>query len=372
MALRRSWFRNAAVALLVVSIVETIAGAVRSPRDAALAFLVTYVAVLSVVLGVLAMTMIAHLTTATWFRPFRPHATRVLRVLPLLAGLGLLLLLALPAVFPWVYGSEPASDIRRYLNVPFFVVRFVIYWTAWLWIASALGAADRIATAGDVVRATDRYRRVSVVGLMVLGLTTTFASFDWMMSVTPDWSSTIYGVVWFAGGMVGALALLALLAWKDANRHAFSLISADDLDSLGKLLLTFILFWLYTGFAQYIVIWSGGLPREVTWYVARTRGGWGGLAVALLFAGFVFPFLVLLVREARRSFAVVAMVSLVLLAVHYLDALWIVMPGAISPSWWTLLLAIATLVIVLVAVARWGGHTVERWSSGTVERTSGG
>ncbi|HEY7393812.1 MAG TPA: hypothetical protein VH559_03175 [Gemmatimonadaceae bacterium] len=364
------WFRNTAIALLVVSIVETIAGAVRSPRDAAVGFLVTYVAVLSVVLGVLAMTMIAHLTTATWFRAFRPHAIRVIRVLPLLAGLGLLLLLALPVLFPWA-AEASAGDIGRYLNVPFFIVRFVVYWTAWLWIAGALGAADRIAAAGDVARATERYRRVSVVGLMVLGLTMTFASFDWMMSLTPDWSSTIYGVVWFAGGMVGALALLAILAWKDGTRQAFSRISADDLDSLGKLLLTFILFWLYTAFAQYVVIWSGGLPREVAWYVARTRGHWGGVAVALLFAGFVFPFLLLLVREARRSFAVAAMLGVVLLAVHYLDTLWIVMPGVSSTSWWTLVLAIATLVIVLVAVARWAGGTVEQRNGGAVERTSG-
>src|SRR5262249_31106090 len=147
-ALRRGWLKNTAVALFVVSIVETIAGAVRSPRDAALGFLVTYVAVLSVVLGVLAMTMIAHLTTATWFRPFRPHANRVIRELPLLAGLGFLLLLAWRPLFPWA-PETPAGDIGRYLNVPFFIVRFVIYWTTWLWIASALRAADRIAATGD-------------------------------------------------------------------------------------------------------------------------------------------------------------------------------------------------------------------------------
>ena len=335
------------IGLLVVSIVLAIAGAVRSPREASVAFLVSYAAVLSVVLGVLAMTMIAHLTTATWFRPFRPHAMRVIRVLPVLAGFGLVLLFALPVLFSWVYGSEPTSDIGRYLNAPFFIVRFVIYWTAWLSIAGALRTTEGVAASGDVAHATERYRRISVVGLMVLGLTMTFASFDWMMSLTPDWSSTIYGVVWFAGGVVGALALLAILA----RRAATSRASADDLDSLGKLLLTFILFWLYTGFAQYIVIWSGGLPREVTWYVARTRGNWGAVAVALLFAGFAFPFLLLLVREARRSFAVVAALGIVLLAVHYLDTLWIVMPGVISPSWWTLVLAIATLVIVLSAVA---------------------
>jgi len=172
----------------------------------------------------------------------------------------------------------------------------------------------------------------------------TFAAFDWMMSLTPDWSSTIYGVIWFAGGMVGALALLAVLAWHSTDQVTY------DFDALGKLLLTFILFWLYTGFAQYIVIWSGGLPREVTWYVARTRGGWGALASVLLFAGFAFPFLLLIVRVIRQSAAFASAIGVALLVVHYLDTLWIVVPGLISATWWSLVLAVAALVVVLTIV----------------------
>ncbi|HEY9230167.1 MAG TPA: hypothetical protein VIP11_26175, partial [Gemmatimonadaceae bacterium] len=219
-----------------------------------------------------------------------------------------------------------------------------------------------IAAAGDVRRATERYRGVSVVGLLVLGLTMTFAAFDWMMSLTPDWYSTIYGVTWFAGGMVGALALLAVLAFRDAE------ISPEDLDSLGKLLLTFILFWLYTGFAQYVVIWSGGLPREVTWFVARTRGGWRVLAGIVIFGGFVFPFLLLLVRDARRASFVMATLGVALLAVHYLDTFWIIVPGLIPFTWWTPLLAVLLLAIVLAILI---GTARFRWRTPADPRFAG-
>src|SRR5262245_2939922 len=210
-----------AIAALVVGGVLLVVGVVRTPREASVAFLVAYAATLSVVLGVLALTMIAHLTTATWFRPFRPIAMRVLRALPALACLGFLLLLALPT-FPWAFEESQISttEIARYLNPPFFVVRFVIYWAAWLLIARALRRADQREASGDLARA-ERRRRVSVIGLLTLGLTMTFAAFDWMMSLTPDWSSTIYGVIWFAGGMVGALALLAVLAWHSTDQVTY-------------------------------------------------------------------------------------------------------------------------------------------------------
>jgi hypothetical protein len=241
------------------------------------------------------------------------------------------------------------------LNAPFFVVRFVIYWAAWLLIARALRRNDNLAASGDLARAADGHRRVSIIGLLTLGLTMTFAAFDWMMSLTPDWSSTIYGVIWFAGGMVGALALLGVLASR-GREHV-----TDDFDSLGKLLLTFILFWLYTSFAQYIVIWSGGLPREATWYVVRTRGGWGALASVLLFAGFAFPFLLLIVRVIRQSAAFAAAIGIALLVVHYLDTLWIVGPGLLPATLWTLALAIAALVVVLTIVI--GSASMDRRTS---------
>jgi hypothetical protein len=340
-------FAPVAIGALVVSIVLMIVGVVRTPREASVAFIVAYAATVSVVLGVLAMTMIEHLTTVTWFRAFRPLAMRVLRALPALACLGILMLLTLPT-FPWaVEGSEiSTTDVAAYLNAPFFVVRFMVYWTVWLLIARALRRANQLEASGDLTRVAEHHRRVSVIGVLALGVTMTFAAFDWMMSLTPDWSSTIYGVIWFAGGIVGALALLAVLA----SRASRGKNVTYDFDALGKLLLTFILFWLYTGFAQYIVIWSGGLPREVTWYVARTRGGWGGLASVLLFAGFAFPFLLLIVRVIRQSAACAAAIGVALLVAHYLDTLWIVSPGLISASWWTLALAIAALVVVLTIV----------------------
>ena len=168
----------------------------------------------------------------------------------------------------------------------------------------------------------------------------TFASFDWMMSLTPRWYSTIYGVYWFGGGMTGALALLALLA-----RPSGASGVAESYPALGKLMLTFLMFWVYIGFAQYIVIWSGNIPQEVTWHVARTHGPWGGLALALLL-GAAIVFLALLSRTAKARHARLIIVGALLLTLHYLDTYWMIIPNLVPMTWWLAALSAASIVIV--------------------------
>jgi hypothetical protein len=345
--------------VVLAGVVVTLAGAMISPRQAAATFFVAYLAALSVVLGVVAMTMIANLTTATWFDAFRADAALAMRALPALAVLGVAIPISLPVLFPWYDQSGlPANDVSRFLNAPFFIARWVVYWVAWI-------AIDRSLRLGG------RDPRTSALGLVVLGITMTFAAFDWMMSLTPDWSSTIYGVYWFAGAMVSALALLGFVS-RGTRVRAVS-PETSDVDSLAKLLLTFTLFWLYTGFSQYIVIWSGGLPREVGWYVARARGAWAGVAAILLFAGFLLPFSLLMLRALRRSGTAVRAVAGLLLAVHYLDTFWLVIPGLVPVTWWTMLLAVATFAFVLGALliaAHTGTRSVFNTAEANIPRVS--
>lgn len=327
-----------------VAIAVAIVALMTSVHEAAVLFLVAYAASVSVALGMLAMIMIAHLTTATWFRPFRARADLVVASLPILAGFGVLVLVAMPALYPWIGAPAPA---RLYLNAPFFVGRWIIYWATWLITAYALRTARRLEAAGNLVAAAHRYRIVSCAGLVALGVTMTFAAFDWMMSLTPGWASTMYGVYWFAGGLLGALSLLALLASVESVRFGFEPVSDDDLHSLGKLLTTFVLFWLYIGFSQYIVMWSGNIPREISWYVLRTRGGWAAIAALLIFGNFVFPFLLLLFRAVKRNRRAIMVIGVGLLMLHYLDTFWVVTPGVISIRLWTIIVAIALVLLVV-------------------------
>lgn len=332
-----------------VAIVATIAGAVTcfvgllvDPRRTAAAYLVAWVAVLAVALGALAMIMIARVTAATWFVALRRQAEQVVAVLPLLAVLFIPVLLAMGSLYPWMHPEAISEELRQrvlaksaYLNTWSFIVRAVIYWVIWLVLGEELRRASLAEGRGDV-RANRRTYVLSAVGLPLFALATSFASFDWMMSLAPAWYSTIYGVNYFAGGMVGALALLALLVVRGHhNGELTENVGAEHLHALGKLLITFVLFWVYIGFSQLIVIWSAEIPIEAAWYRVRMNGGWWWLGAVLVAGHFVIPFCALLFRAVKRSMFAMTCVGALLLAMHYVDVYWIVMPDAgFTPAVW--------------------------------------
>jgi len=231
-------------------------------------------------------------------------------------------------------------------------VRAVAYWVTWVALAELLrraslrqDAAPDDASARALAR---RMRVVSAAGLPALALTLTFAAFDWMMSLSPTWSSTLYGVYAFAGDGVGALALLALAARTS--------LGVEQRHALAKLLFTFVLFWAYVAYSQYVVVWSGDLPHEVLWYVARLRGGWRALAALLVAGHFVLPALLLLLRAVKRSAFALAAVGAWLLAMHYVDVYWLLLPE-LSPGrlavHWLDAAALALVVGVTTTAAAW-------------------
>jgi hypothetical protein len=293
------------------------------------------------VLGALCMIMIAQMTAAAWFVVLRRRAEQIASTLPVLAILFIPLAIAIPAVYPWFRGlsglierGDPhvhslIAAKGAYLNVPFFVIRAVVYWACWIVLAELLRRASLEQDHGTTPRLTRRLGVVSAVGLPVFALTVSFASFDWLMSLAPGWYSTVFGVYYFASGMVAAMGALALVAWSARERGAGRLaevIEPDHVHALAKLTITFLLFWVYIGYAQLIVIWSGNIPVEVSWYVARFRGEWRCIAILLLFGGFVIPFCLLVVRVVKRSAAAMAVLGMWLVLMHYMNVYWMAMP----------------------------------------------
>jgi hypothetical protein len=204
-----------------------------------------------------------------------------------------------------------------------------VYWAIWLGLERALRRASLAQDAGDTPGIERRLRVVSAVGIIAFGLSITFAAFDWMMSLSPTWYSTIFGVDYFAGAMVGASALLAVLLVRGRRRGELpESVGVEHMHALAKLLLTFVLFWVYIGFAQFIVIWSAEIPLETSWLVSRTRGGWSTLGAVLVLGHFALPFCALVVRPFKRSLTLMALLGWWLLVMHYLDCYWMVMPDA--------------------------------------------
>jgi hypothetical protein len=175
-------------------------------------------------------------------------------------------------------------------------------------------------------------RGVSAPTMLVYAATVTFASFDLLMSLTPLWYSTIFGVYIFAGGMVGFLSLLILsaLALRRLGLLTAS-INVEHYHDLGKLLFGFVFFWGYIAFSQYLLIWYANIPEETTWYVTRQTGTWVYVSLALVIFHFIVPFLGLLSRHAKRNLPVLGGWAALMLVMHWVDSYYIVMPS-LSPK----------------------------------------
>jgi hypothetical protein len=290
---------------------------------------------LGIAVGCLGLAMLNQLTGGLWgIVPRRLHEAAG-RTIPVVGVAFVPVLLGIGSLYAWAR-PEAATDAviqskAVYLNVPFFVARAVLYFLIWSGLALVLSRWSlRQDRETDPARA-ERLQGLSGVGLVVLALTTTFAAWDWGMSLAPHWFSTMYGVLYIVGWTLSALAftivVMALLSREPPFDAALAPITFQD---LGKLLLAFTMLWAYVNFSQFLIIWSGNLTAETPFYVRRLQGGWGAIAVVLLLFHFAFPFALLLSRPLKRSARALSAVALLMLAMRLLDHFWLVGPDLIG------------------------------------------
>jgi hypothetical protein len=318
----------------------TAAGLVVAPHTMALSYLVAYAWIVSIVVGMLLLVMIEHLSGAEWFVVMRRDAETVLGSMPVLAVYAIPLVAAPGLFWPWAARFDALSPSMRedlapklwYLNSVFFAVRTAIYWSCWIWIAERL---RRMSQRQDVDRAavpSERLRTLSAAGIVPTTLALTFAAFDWMMSLSPGWSSSIYGAYYSAGALLAALALAGVLARRAQAVQRAAAPTAEHVHALARLTLAFVLLWAYFWYSQLFIAWIADIPREAGWYVVRLSGGWRVIERGVLVCGFAVPFLVLVFRAARRSGKIVGALGVLLLIVHYFDVFWLVAPSG-EPRW---------------------------------------
>ena len=330
-ALRR--VQRAALVAGVVGLVASAAGAAVSPARVLGSYLVAYLFLVEIALGSLAILMINYLTGGAWGAIIRRLLESGVRTLPLLALLFLPVALGTGQLYEWARPDAVAHDPllahkQLYLNVPFFLARAAFYFAAWIMLSRTLLRWSLAQDASDDPRPGERLELVSRGGLVLLGLTMTFAAIDWMMSLEPHWFSTIYGILFMGGSVVSAFAFVIPMAAFLAEAPALARVfTPSRLQDLGKLLLAFVMLWAYFHLSQFLIIWAGNLPEEIPWYVSRTRHGWQWLAGFLVAVHLALPFAVLLSRRAKRNARVLAALALVVVVARFTDLVWMVAPA---------------------------------------------
>jgi hypothetical protein len=318
--------------------------------------------VLSLALGALFFVLVHHATQAGWSVVVRRLAENAMSTIPWIGLLFVPLLFGMGELFHWSHADAVAADHllahkQPYLNVPFFLVRTALYFAVWSGIALWFSRLSRRQDGDGDPEITRRMRRASAPSLILFALTVTFASFDWLMSLQPHWYSTIFGVYFFAGSMVGFFAFLALLALNARSTGLLvELISFEHQHDIGKLLFAFVAFWAYIGFSQFFLIWYGNIPEETAFFATRLTGSWRPASFLLAVGHFIVPFFFLLPRTIKRNSRALAAAAVWLLVMHLLDLHWLVMPNihpeGMAPSLLDLAALIGSVGVFLAAFGR--------------------
>src|SRR5437764_14820192 len=165
-------------------------------------------------------------------------------------------------------------------------------------------------------------------GLLFWGFTVTFMAIDWILSIDPKWFSTMFGLLFIANQSLTAMAfLITVMVLLSYRRPMSEILTATHLHDLGKLLLALVMVWAYFSFSQFLIIWAGNLPEEIPWYIERLRGGWEFIGLALVVGHFALPFALLLSRDLKRNFKLLASIAVFVIFMRFVDLYWLITPS---------------------------------------------
>lgn len=283
-------------------------------------------------LGGIALVAMQYVSGASWGVALRRMPESLGALIPA-ASIGVLaVLLVYPALYLWTEHTSESTDPfmafkHMWLNRPFFLIRAVIYVALWIYFARAIVRNSVRQDEDGKVGHTYTNRRLSGGFLVVFGITCWLSSVDWIMSLEPEWYSTIFGVYQFSGQFLSSLAAVAVLVvWLGEQGALRGILSHDHLHDLGKLLFSFSSFWMYIWFSQYMLIWYVNIPEETSHFIRRQQGGWWALFYLNVLLNWAVPFLVLMPSWTKRNPRILLAVAVVILIGRWIDLYLVIVP----------------------------------------------
>lgn len=296
-------------------------------------YMVAFCFYLATTLGALFFVIIQHLSRAGW--------SVVIRRIPelIMKNIGLLIIFFIPIwfgmhdLYHWTHLDHVMHDPillgkRGYLNETFFWIRAAAFFGMWVWLANVFfkKSVEQDLTSNKSI--TLKLQKTATYAVLIYALSQTFAIIDWVMSITPHWYSTMFGVYFFAISAVVSLSFITLILMI-LRRNGFltDIVTVEHYHDLGKLLYGFNIFWTYIAFSQYFLIWYSNIPEETVWYMEHFNGSWNTVAIFLAIGHFVIPFLGFMSRHAKRNLAVHFGFVVWMMVMTYVDLYWIIMPS---------------------------------------------
>jgi len=333
------WQRRALM-LGVLGVVACVIGGFLQLNVFMRGYLIAYMFWTGLSLGCLALLMLQYLSGGLWGLVIRRFLEAGAKVLPLMAVLFLPILVFRLHLYGWML--QPMKENQWYLNTPAWIMRYVLYFVIWLVLTYALtGWSKRLDQSYTVY---PRFQALSGGGCVLYALTTSFAAVDWVMCLDPHWGSTIYGLIFLVGQGLSALCFSIIMLTIATRYEPYAdIVKPMQFHDIGKLTLAFVMLFAYFSFSQWLIIWSGNLPDEISWYLQRIRGGWGFVILAIVLFHFALPFCMLLSRDLKRAGRRLLPLALLLMFMRLVDIYWYVVPNFKDVSYFSIWYVIAPI-----------------------------
>jgi hypothetical protein len=315
-------------------------------------YLFAYIFWSGLALGCLGIFLMHNVVGGNWGVVIRRFVESGLKTLPVVFLFVIPIFFALHTLYTWTHPDVRAHDFAVghkgwYMNQPMFIGRTVLYFVIWLGFGyRILGMANEHERTGDPAL-FKRIKGLSAPALLIYVLSTTYAFIDWIMSLEPDWYSTVYPWMFTVGEVLLTIAFVIALLVLLSKREPFaSFLTPQHYHDLGNLMLAFTMLWAYMSLSQFLIIWAENLPDEIPWYVRRFSGGWGYIAVAIGLFHFCVPFFLLLMRFVKKHPNRLRAVAIWMIVIRIFDVFWVVVPAFRQRAlevYWTDILALIGL-----------------------------
>ena len=331
--------QKVALALGVIFLGIPAAAAIIMPQSQAELFFRSYLFAYTfwwgLAMGCGGLAMIHNLTGGKWGQAGRRvfvAGSGTMFVMVFLA-IPLLLAVVFHHMYWWAgYGDPNPEGVgahkKLFLTPENVLSRGVVYFIIWLTISVVVIVGSRHVERTGRWAVARVYAGISGVLLILYVLTDTFAAVDWSMSLTPQWYSTMYALIFVAGQGLSAFAFTLivvsnLVKYEPQGRQ----VTLDQFNDLASFTFTFTVLWAYMSFGQLLISWMGNLKNEMAWYVPRTHGHWEILGVSLILFQFFAPFLLLLQKPIKRNPPLLMKIGLFILFMRLVDIFWTLKPA---------------------------------------------
>ncbi len=334
--LRPFRFQMPAFVIGVIGLAASIGGLFMAPEQFYRSWLVAFIFWTALTIGSLGILMLQYMTGGWWGYMIRRPLLAAVTNFPLVLLAAIPVWLGAKHIYVWMdhdlmHHDPILAQKVLYLNHEGFIGRCVLFFALWMLWAFMLRKRDAEFDQTGSPHSALSLRKWSSSGLLLVALTSTFASVDWMMSLDPYWFSTMFGISFLVGCGLLAFSFSILVLTGMADQSPIKDVAQPIyFRDLGNLTFAFVMLWAYTAFSQFLLIWYGNIKEEIPWYLIRSHGTWGFVSVMMIVLHFFLPFLLLLMRGIKDRPKLLGKVVLFIIIMRAIDYYWI-----IAPTWTT-------------------------------------